>query len=412
LEAEILSIGTELLLGEIPDTNAQYISSRLRDVGVNVYRRITVGDNPNRLTMAFEESIQRADIVMSTGGLGPTEDDVTAQCLAAALKRELVFSEDAWESIVRSLKARGRTPSQLDKKQAYIVNGGFFIPNSIGTAPGQGIVVDDKLIIILPGPPHEMQPMFENQVLPLIKERYPNLVPIKYVDLKVVGLPEAKVAEAISDLLKSQNPTVATYTGLGEVRVRIAATGQNQDESRSLIDQMEKEIRRRLKTHVYGRGDETLEEVVGRILRKRGLTLAVAESVTGGLICHRITEVPGSSRYFKMGMVAYHPDVKASNLGIPMESIQKDQAVNEETAKDMAQSIRLLAGADLGLSTTGFAGPEGGTENAPVGTVYIGLSSKQEELVEKILYPSSRSRVKAYAAQQGLYVLYKFLTQR
>ena len=409
MDAEILSVGTELLLGEISDTNAQYISSRLRDIGVNVYRRLTVGDNPKRLTSAFQESIERADIVLSTGGLGPTDDDVTAHCLATALGRGLVFSEEAWGSIESSLRRRNRVPSPSDRKQAYIIDGGFFIPNAVGTAPGQGVVIDSKLAILLPGPPFEMKPMFEDHVITLIRQKYHDLEPIKYLNLNIVGLPEAKVAEAVSDLMKSDNPSVAPYTGIGQVRLRIAARGRDENEQTAMIANMEKEVRKRLGRYIYGTNDETLEEVIGRMLSRRGLTLAVAESVTGGLVSYRVTEVPGSSKYFKMGMIAYDPGVKASNLGIPFEFINENQAVNEEVAKGMAQSIRLLAGADLGLSTTGFAGPDGGTESEPVGTVYIGLDHKQGNLVERILYPSTRSRTRSYAAQQALRVLYRFL---
>ncbi|HHX10141.1 MAG TPA: competence/damage-inducible protein A, partial [Firmicutes bacterium] len=199
MQAEILSIGTELLLGEIVDTNAQYISSRLRDIGVNVYRRITVGDNPERLLSAFEDSIQRSDVVIATGGLGPTDDDVTAKCLAAALKRNLSFDENAWNSIRRSYFRRGRTLDEGNasaRKQALIVDGGFFIPNPVGTAPGQGIKVDDKLILLLPGPPSEMQTMFENHAIPLITKPFSGLTPIHCVNLNIAGLGESQVAEA------------------------------------------------------------------------------------------------------------------------------------------------------------------------------------------------------------------------
>ncbi|MGI6163075.1 MAG: competence/damage-inducible protein A [Bacillota bacterium] len=411
MQAEIISIGTELLLGEITDTNAQYLSSRLRDIGVNVYRRITVGDNPGRLLSAFEESISRADIIIATGGLGPTEDDLTAHCLASALKRTLVFDETAWASIEEWFTKRRRLSDISDKKQAYIVSGGFFIHNPAGTAPGQGVLFDGKLAVLLPGPPFEMKPMFETYVIPLIRQHFNDLVPIHYVNLNVVGLPESKVAEAVKDLMASENPSLAPYTGTGQVRLRIAARGHNEAETMGLISTMEKEVRRRLGHHIYGKNDDTLEEAIGKLLRRKGLTLAVAESVTGGLVSHRITEVPGSSKYFKMGMVAYDSGIKMSQLGIPPEAVHKDQAVNQEVAMSMAESIRLLAGADLGLATTGFAGPDGGTPDEPVGTVYIGISSKKGTSVDKIVHPSSRSRTKAYAAQRALYTLYRFLTE-
>ncbi len=411
MEAEIISIGTELLLGEITDTNAQYLSSRLRDIGVNVYRRVTVGDNPGRLVSAFEESISRADIVITTGGLGPTEDDLTARCLASALNRALVFDEKAWASIEEWFKKRMRSSNISDKKQAYIVSGGFFIPNPAGTAPGQGVLFNNKLALLMPGPPFEMKPMFETYVIPLLRQHFNDLVPIHYVNLNVVGLPESKVAEAVKDLMASQNPSLAPYTGTGQVRLRIAASGRNEAESINMISAMEKEVRRRLGHHIYGKNDDTLEEAIGKLLKRKGRTLAVAESVTGGLVSHRITEVPGSSKYFKMGMVAYDPGIKISQLGIPPEAVHRDQAVNQEVAMSMAKSIRLLAGADFGLATTGFAGPDGGTPDEPVGTVYIGISTKEGTNADKIIYPSSRPRTKAYAAQQALCTLYRFLAE-
>lgn len=412
MQAEILSIGTELLLGEITDTNAQFISSRLRDIGVNVYRRITVGDNPGRLVSAFEDSIQRADLVIATGGLGPTGDDVTAGCLAAALGRGLSFNDDAWRCMQEMHMGRNWSSGGSDKKQAYIIDGGFFIPNRVGTAPGQGVIVGGKIILLLPGPPNEMKPMFEERIIPLIKKEFPDLAPIFYVNLNVAGLGEAKTAEALEGLLDCPNPTVAPYAGAGQVRLRIAASASNEKKALTMISQVETKVRERLGHHVYGRNDETLELVIGRLMGKKGLTVAIAESVTGGLICHRLTEVPGASQYFKMGMVSYNPKVKTSSLGLSPEIVYKNESVNEEVAVSMAKSIRLLAGTDLGLATTGFAGPSGGTPTEPLGTVYIGLSHKKEGVfTDRIVYPSSRSRTKAYAAQRALYVLYRFLVQ-
>jgi nicotinamide-nucleotide amidase len=415
LQAEILSIGTELLLGEIVDTNAQYVSSRLRDIGVNVYRRVTVGDNPERLLSAFQDSIGRSDIVIATGGLGPTDDDVTARCLASALGRGLCFDEDAWNSMRQSYLRRGRTldeGSLSARKQAFIVEGGFFIPNPVGTAPGQGIMVDGKLILLLPGPPSEMRPMFENHAIPLITKSFSSLTPIYCVNLNIVGLGESQVAEALADLLGGSNPTVAPYADSGQVRLRIAAQSADKNEALSRISGVEKEVRRRLGHHVYGKNEETLEMAIGRLLARRGLTLAVAESVTGGLICHRITGVPGSSKYFKMGMVAYHPEVKISTLGLPPGVVHREGSVNEEVASGMAESVRLLAGATLGLATTGFAGPDGGTCNEPVGAVYMGLSHKKAgTITEKAIFSGSRDRIKVFAAQRALYLLYHFLIE-
>ncbi|HHW18128.1 MAG TPA: competence/damage-inducible protein A [Firmicutes bacterium] len=411
MHAEILSVGTELLLGEITDTNAQYISARLKDIGVDVFRRVTVGDNPARLEAAFREAIGRADIIIATGGLGPTDDDLTAQCLAASLGRRLVFNEAAWALIEERLRKRGRAGSEADKKQAYIIEGGLFFPNREGTAPGQAVLFDGKLAAILPGPPREMRPMFDTQVLPLICKTYEGLQPILSVNLKLVGIPEAKVNEVLKDLMESANPSCAPYVGVGEVRVRIAAKGSSTREAQLMLSKVEEEVRRRLGEYIYGQDEETLEEAVADLLRKRGMTLAVAESVTGGLVCHRLTGVPGISRHFIAGMVAYSPKIKVSCLGVPSEAALRDQAVNEEVARSMAEGIRRLAGADIGLATTGFAGPEGGTEREPIGTVYVGLSDKRGYLVDRQVYPGSRSSVKEFGAQRALYVLWKHLKE-
>jgi len=412
VQAEILSVGTELLLGEIVDTNAQYISSRFRELGIDIYRRSTVGDNPARLIAAFKEAMGRADIVLATGGLGPTDDDVTAQCLAAACGRKLVFSEEAWRSIKEWLEKRGRQATERNKKEAYIIEGGMFLPNTEGTAPGQAITIAGKLAAILPGPPREMMPMFEEKLVPLIRKTFPDLVPLGTVNLKLVGIPEARVNELVKDLMGSANPSLAPYVGTGEVRLRIAARGCTEQETKEMLTDMEKKVRQRLGQYIYGKDDETLEGVVGRLLRRRGLKLAVAESITGGLICQRLTQVPGSSLYFKMGMVAYSPKVKASCLGVSYEDVNRDESVNEEVAKSMADGVRRLAGTDIGLSTTGFAGPAGGTEKEPVGTVYTALSYKDEFVVDRQVYPGSRATVKARAAQGALCILFKFLKGR
>lgn len=412
VRAEILSVGTELLLGEILDTNARYLSGKLRDAGIDVYWRVTVGDNAQRLTYAFEEALSRADIVIATGGLGPTDDDLTAECLARALGRELRFSEEAFQVTVDFVTKRGRLPTESERKQALIVDGGLFFPNPQGTAPGQAVSVDGKLAILLPGPPREMVPMFENYALPLIKREFPGLVPLVVKNLKLVGIPEAVVGEKVADLMASANPTLAPYAAMGEVRLRIAARSPSRPEAAEMVRRFEATVQERLGEFIYGSDDDTLESVCGSLLRKKGLSVAVAESVTGGLVSHRLTQVPGSSAYFKMGMVAYNPAVKSSCLGVSREAVEKNQAVNPEVARSMADGIRRLSGAKIGLATTGFAGPDGGSAEEPVGTVYIGLSDGEESYVERNIFVGNREAVKEAAAQRTLCLLWKYLTKR
>lgn len=409
VQAEILSVGTELLLGEIADTNAQEISARLRETGVSVYRRVTIGDNPARLTEAFKEALGRASLVIATGGLGPTADDVTAECLAAALGLPLEFHEGAWEDMMKWFESRGRQPSESDRKQAMIIRGGIPLRNQDGTAPGQVVLSDGKMAALLPGPPREMRPMLEDHLLPLIRETFSGLIPLYVRNLKLVGLPESKVGETVRDLMDSANPTLAPYVGNGEIRLRIAARHDDRSEAERMASRVESEVRRRLTHYIYGADGDTLESVCGDLLTRRGLTLAVAESVTGGLISHKITMAPGSSRFFKMGMVAYSPAIKTSCLGVPREATLKDDAVNADVAVAMAQGIRDLAGAKVGLATTGFAGPTGGTEREPVGTVYTAVAYEGGCDVDRMVYGGSRAAVKERGAMRALFILWKHL---
>lgn len=409
MQAEVLSVGTELLLGEITDTNAQYLSGKLRDAGVDVYRRVTVGDNPARLTASFREALGRADIVIATGGLGPTADDVTAKCLAEAMGLRLVFSQDAWDMTASWFRKRGREPRETDRKQAMIIEGGRFLSNLNGTAPGQAIVAGGKLAALLPGPPREMMPMFEDYVMPLIKESFPGLIPLTCKDLRLVGIGEGQVQETVGDLMESVNPSLAPYAGLGEVRLRVAARGHDPKESQAMVLSMEQKVRERLDDYIYGTTEDTLEGVCVGLLKKTGLTLGVAESITGGLILNRLTGVPGVSANLKMGIVAYSPAVKVSTLGVPEEAVRREDAVNPDVAEAMAKSARALSGAKIGLATTGFAGPGGGTADAPVGTVYTALTHRQGSIVDRQLLTGTRNAIKERAAQNALAMLWRHL---
>jgi nicotinamide-nucleotide amidase len=409
LQAEVLSVGTELLLGEIVDTNAQYISRRLKEWGVDVYRRVTVGDNPARLLATFKEALGRADIVVATGGLGPTADDITAQCLAGALNRPLVFSQAAWEEVVAWFAKRDRVPQNSDRKQAMIIEGGKHLSNANGTAPGQTIFCEDRLAVLLPGPPREMIPMFETQVLPIIAESFPALVPLVCKDLHLAGIGESRVQDILADLIDSSNPTLAPYAGLGQVRLRIAARGKDPEESRNLVLDMERKVRQRLGEHVFGSDGDTLEGVCGRLMTRKSLTLAVAESLTGGLVCQRLTAIPGASKYLKMGIVAYSGIAKGACLGVPLDAVRDQESVNPEVARSMAQGVKALAGAAIGLSTTGFAGPTGGTEKEPIGSVYFGLAYPGGIMVDHQKLAGDRIAVRERAAQHALLMLWRCL---
>ncbi len=412
MQAELLSIGTELLLGEITDTNAQYLSGKLRDAGVDVYRRLTIGDNPARLTASFKEALGRADIVIATGGLGPTADDLTAKCLADAMGRPLLFDEEAWGMTTAWFHRMGREARATDRKQAMIVEGGDYLHNSNGTAPGQVIFAGGKLAALLPGPPKEMVPMFEERLLPIIKKCFPALVPLTCKDLRIVGMGEGQVQETVGDLMESVNPSLAPYAAIGEVRLRIAARGHDPRESAAMVAEMESKVRERLGDYIFGTTDDTLEGACAAFLRSKGLTLAVSESVTGGQILNRLTEVPGISSSLRMGMVAYNSSIKGTCLGVNRDALAVDDAVNPEVAKSMAEGVRALAGADIGLATTGFAGPGGGTPNEPVGSVYVAISRKEGTSVERLQVAGSRRLVKERAAQNALVMLWRSLKAR
>jgi nicotinamide-nucleotide amidase len=409
MQAEILSIGTELLLGEITDTNAQYISRRLKELGIDVYRRTTIGDNLVRLRTSLEESLSRADIVISTGGLGPTGDDITAKALAEALGTSIQFSEEAFSMMMGWYKARGRVPGESARKQAMIVEGSTPLPNRQGTAPGQAYIDNKKMAFLLPGPPREMIPMFEESVVPLILKRVPGLLSLHSKSLRLTGIGEATVHDIVRDLMEKANPSLASYAGEGEVRLRIAARGHNEAESQELVESVEKEVRQRLREYIYGEDDDTLEGSISKILKKRNLTIAVAESITGGLVSHRLTSIPGSSSYMKLGIVAYSPDVKSTSLGIAREIVSDNDSVNPTVARQMAESVRSLSGASLGVALTGFAGPTGGTPQEPIGTVYCALAAKDSTRVDRQTFAGNRAWIRRQAAQRVLYILWRYL---
>jgi nicotinamide-nucleotide amidase len=290
-----------------------------------------------------------------------------------------------------------------------LVQGGVVLHNRFGTAPGQAVLADGKLAAALPGPPREMIPMLENELLPLLKRHFPGLRPIESRNLRLVGVPESRVGEELRDLMESSNPTLAPYVGTAELRLRIAAKAHSTGEARRMIAGVEAEVRRRLGDSIYGADTDSLESVCGQLLVRGGLTLAVAESVTGGLVAHRITLVPGSSRYFKMGVVAYHNAVKVTSLGVPKDAVAKNDAVNPDVAGAMAEGVRALAGAKIGLATTGFAGPDGGTPEEPVGTVYTAVAYEGGVVLDRQVYAGTRASVKEYAAQRALILLWQYL---
>jgi nicotinamide-nucleotide amidase len=372
--AEILCVGTEILLGDIINTNAAYIAKGLADIGIGVYCQTVVGDNNERLKEAIHQAFARADILVMTGGLGPTFDDLTKETVADYFGKKMVMNEEALQRVEGFFKKYGQKMTENNKKQALLPEGATAFQNDYGTAPGLAISNDKKTAVLLPGPPREMIPMFENSALPYLMQFSESVLVSR--NIKVYGLGESMVEDILHDLmLSSENPTVAPYAKMGEVTLRVTASAKTKEEGLKMMEPLIEKIYEKIGDHIYGVDTGSLQEALVMALKEKGLSVATAESCTGGLVSARITEIPGSSDVFHCGVCAYANEVKQSVLGVNGETLKEYGAVSAQTAAEMAKGVRKLAGADIGISTTGIAGPDGGTEEKPVGTVYIGIDS-------------------------------------
>lgn len=403
MKAEIISVGTELLLGEIDDTNASYISRRLAAVGLDVYYRHTVGDNLKRLVQVLSGARRRASVIVLCGGLGPTPDDLTREALAELTGRPLQTVPEAEMRLHRFFAERGRTPTPSNFKQCQVPRGGELLDNPVGTAPGVWLQHEQNLYIAVPGPPPEMREMIDSQVLPRLRQMLKKNGTLWTRTLRLSGLGESQVADLLADLLAAQdNPTIALYASPGEVRVRLATKAPDEIAAQQVFAPVEQELRKRLGPAVYGVDDETMEVAVGQALLAAGATLAVAESCTGGLIASRITDVPGASRYFVAGYVTYSNQAKQDVLGVPADLLREKGAVSAECAEAMARGARQRSGADYAAAVTGIAGPGGGTPEKPVGLVYMAVADAQGVEVCRQLWPASREQFKQRVSQTVL----------
>lgn len=404
--AEIVTIGTEILLGDLVDTNTTWLSRRLAALGVGIYRHTTIGDNRERIIGALRDAAARADLVITTGGLGPTSDDLTNECLAVLTGREMVEYPQAREHVDEMFRKFGRKPTSSNYKQALFPEGTELIPNPLGTAMGALLDTDGTLFATLPGVPSEMKRMFADTLEPLIQSRSDGSIVSR--TLWFAGIGESALAEKVQDFLDATDPTVAPLAGQGKVRLRITTRAATPEEAEAKIAPVEKEILSRVGEFFFGEDDETLESAVGRLLGERGATLALAESCTGGLLAKRLTDVPGSSAYFMEGLVTYSNESKERLLGVPRELIEEHGAVSEPVARKMAEGARALAGSDYGLSVTGVAGPGGGTEEKPVGLVYVGISDGEDTTAERVdlsAWSESREAVRERSANRALDLL-------
>ncbi|HJB27163.1 MAG TPA: competence/damage-inducible protein A [Firmicutes bacterium] len=374
MNAEILCVGTELLLGGTVNTNATYLSKGLAAIGVSVYHHSVVGDNPQRLKDSLNLALSRADLVILTGGLGPTYDDLTKEMVAEYFHREMQLHEESLQRITEYFHKIGREMTENNKKQALMPKGAVVFQNNHGTAPGLAVEEHGKMAILLPGPPREMQPMFDEEVLPFLQKR--SHVVFVSQNIHIFGMGESKVESILKPLmLESLNPTVAPYAKDGEVMLRVTASARDEQTAHAMTKPMVEKICGILGDVVYGVDIGDLQTAAVKKLKELGLKVATSESCTGGFVSKRLTEVPGSSAVFECGVCSYANRIKEQVLGVCKETLEQYGAVSRQTAQEMAQGVRKLAGADIGISTTGIAGPDGGTKEKPVGLVYVGVDS-------------------------------------
>lgn len=408
--AEIIAIGTELLTPQRVDTNSLVVTEQLNLLGVEVVRKQVIGDERERLTESIATALQRANIVVLIGGLGPTEDDVTRDATAAALGRKLTLSLEQESVLINRFRQINRPMAKNNLRQAYLVEGAEAMPNPNGTAPGQFISVERGALAMLPGPPRELKPMVVNELIPRLRPVVPPQV-IRVRSFRVTGIGESDLDTMIAPVYtKYTNPVTTVLSSPGDLFVHLRATGETTDEVENLLREVGNPIAELLGDRIYTENaEESLDAVIGRLLRKYHATLAVAESCTGGLLSARLTDQAGSSDFFLAGYVTYTEAQKTEILNVPAGLISKHTAVSEPVAAAMAEGARAKSKATYGLSTTGYAGPGGGTDFDPVGTVYMGLASESGTRVLRVRYGGDRFRTRTMAAQGALDLLRKYL---
>ncbi len=405
MQAEIIAVGSELLTAERIDTNSLYLTDQLNGLGVEVTAKHVVGDDRARLAEAVRAAASRVEIVILTGGLGPTEDDVTRDAVADTLDRKLVFHEEIQRQMEERFRRLGRRLAAINSRQAFILEGADILPNDRGTAPGQWIDDSGRSIVLLPGPPHELQAMFERQCLSRLARRVPQRV-IRTVTLRVAGMTESGLDELIAPVYKKfENPVTTVLAGGGDIQVIFRSQAATEAEATGLLAEVAGPVEALLGSHVYSRNGDPLEVVVGGMLGQVGMTLAVAESCTGGMLAERITQVPGSSAYFSGGFITYTNRMKTELLGVGPDLLKEFGAVSTEAAEAMAKGARRRTGASMAVSVTGVAGPDGGTEATPVGTVFVGVADAAGCRVNRRQLLGDRTRVRMFATHMALDVI-------
>lgn len=402
LSAEIIAIGSELLTPDRTDTNSLWLTGKLNEIGIEVKLKTVVGDDKARLEETIRDAVKRSDVVITTGGLGPTEDDITRQVSAKAIGRELEYHDEIEVHLRERFRNWGREMPEINKRQAYVIEGSEILPNPNGSAVGMMVEIDGKYLVILPGPPRENQPMFNDFVFETLHDKAGDVFTRKRV-LRVSGIGESALDEAIAPIYQSYDGVETSILfNKTEVEVHLFAKGDSYADADKTIEELTGRISEKLGPALFATNGELMEEIIGRMLAARGETLATAESCTGGLIAKRLTEVPGSSAYFIEGTVTYANDAKIRTLNVPKEVMDSRGAVSAETAEAMAKGMLERAGTTYAISVTGIAGPTGGSDEKPVGTIFIGYADERKVKSMKFVLPGDRYLIRWRASQAAL----------
>ncbi len=409
MKAEIIAVGTELLLGQIANTNAQYISKKLAEIGVDVLFHTVVGDNGERLKSVVEAAQKRSQIIIFSGGLGPTKDDLTKETIATCIGKSLAIDPFAMDRIEKYFIQRGIPMTENNRRQAMVIEGSTVLPNDHGMAPGMAIEVDGIHYMLLPGPPRELNPMFDTYAIPYFQVLFADQQVVHSKVLRFFGIGESALEEILMDLIDQQtNPTIAPLASEGEVTIRLTAKTNSIESANQLIQDVETEINQRVGRYLYGYNQDSLEVVASYLLKENKRTLALAESCTGGLVSRMFTALPGSSEVFIGGVVSYAAQAKQSLLDVPTALIEEHGTVSSQVAEWMASRVRERLGADIGVSITGVAGPAS-TENKPVGLVYLGLSTSLRTYSIELRLSGTRDGIQTRAAKNSLFMLIQHL---
>lgn len=403
MKVEVITTGTELLLGEILNTNFTWLAKELNLRGFDVLYQTTVGDNPIRMKEVLDVAASRADIIITSGGLGPTRGDITKELVAEYCGADMYMNLEVWNHIHDLLSRRNICIASNNEKQALVPSGAIVLHNEVGTAPGLVLEHGDTTFVMLPGPPFELKHVCEKALFPYLEKRFPELGIIKSHTLKLRGIGESNVAEMLDDVIVHQsNPTIALYARRGEILIRLTAKAFLEEEADALIAEMQERVEKIIGKFVYGYDEETLPEVLGQKLLRKKLTIAFAESCTGGLASSMMTDIPGSSEYVKGSVISYTNEVKNQMLDVSKTTLAKKGAVSGETAMEMAKGVRKVIGSDLAVSITGLAGPGGGTRKKPVGLVYIAVADANGVSYQKFNFVGTRTQIKQRAAMAAL----------